>query len=224
MKLQTQSNWCKVGRPPSPDSYPIEFYKRKCIDKITPPLLLKMFNDSLGWGTLPRTLTEALITLLLKPDKDSSDCSSYCPISLLNADNKILAIALAVRLEQVMPNIISSDQTRFMKNLHSFSNIRCLLNILFSPALSLRHQKWWSLWMWKKRLIRKNKYTHSTLWSCALVLNLYLGYHVYVYSLPKVSVITNGMKSHCFTLSRGTCQGCPWDYCYKPWQLNLYRT
>ncbi len=77
------------GRAPGPDGYPIEFFK-KFADKLI-PLLLDMFNDSLDWGALPQTLTEASINLLLKPGKEDSDCSSYRPISLLNADYKILA-------------------------------------------------------------------------------------------------------------------------------------
>lgn len=68
-----------------------------------------------GLGALPQTLTEASITLLLKPDKESSDCSSYRPISLLNVDYKILAKALALLLEPVMPNILSPNQTGFYK-------------------------------------------------------------------------------------------------------------
>ena len=97
------------GKAPGPDGYPIEFFK-KFADKLI-PLLLDMFNDSLDRGALPQTLTEASITLLLKPGKEDSDCSSYRPISLLNADYKILAKALALRLESIMPSIISPDQT-----------------------------------------------------------------------------------------------------------------
>ncbi|KAJ4921827.1 hypothetical protein JOQ06_024653, partial [Pogonophryne albipinna] len=118
------------GKAPGPDGYPIEFYKT-CIDKLT-PLLLRMFEDSLDRGTLP--LTEAVVIVLLKPGKDNSECSSYRPISLLNVDYKILAKILAIRLESVTPNIISLDQTGFMKGRYSFSNIRRLLNILLSPA------------------------------------------------------------------------------------------
>lgn len=112
--------------------HPIEFLK-EFADKLI-PLLLDMFKDSLDRGALPQTLTKASITLLLKPGKEESDCSSYRPISLLNSDYKMLAKILAIRLKSVMFDIISSNQTGFMKNRHSFPNVRHFLNILFSPA------------------------------------------------------------------------------------------
>ena len=61
-----------------------------------------MFNESLAQGTLPQTLTMASVTLLLKPGKDADARGSYRPISLLNAEYKILAKALAMRLETVI--------------------------------------------------------------------------------------------------------------------------
>lgn len=186
------------GKAPGPDGYPIEFYK-KFADKLT-PLLLDMFNDSLDRGALPQTLTEASITLLLKPGKEDSECSSYRPISLLNADYKILAKALALRLESVMPSIISPDQTGFMKNRHSFSNVRRLLDLLYSPAVretpevvvSLDAEKAFDRVEWSyllevlKRFCIGSRYTS---WISLL------------YSSPKASVSTNGMKSQYFTLN-----------------------
>lgn len=67
-----------------------------------------MFNDTFTHGSLPKTLTEASIILLLKPGKDCTDCR---PISLLNCDVKILAEVLALRLEVIMQEVISTDQT-----------------------------------------------------------------------------------------------------------------
>lgn len=78
---------------PGPDGYPIDFYK-KFADKLA-PILLDMFTDSLEKGSMPQTLNEANIILLLKPGKDPVKCNSYRPISLLNSDIKILAKILA---------------------------------------------------------------------------------------------------------------------------------
>ena len=194
------------GKAPGPDGYPVEFFK-KFADKLL-PLLLNMFNDSLDRGTLPQTLTKASITLLLKPGKEESDCRSYRPISLLNADYKILAKALALRLEPIMPNIISPDQTGFMKNRHSFSNIRRLLNILLSPAsrespevvISLDAEKAFDRVEWSYLLEILNRFCIGS---------RFISWIALLYSSPKASVSTNGIKSQYFTLSRGTRQGCP---------------
>lgn len=85
------------GKSPGPDGYPIEFFK-KIADKLS-KILLDMFNDSFTRGSLPQTLTEALIILLVKPGKESTEYSSYPPISLLNSDAKIPAKVLARWLE-----------------------------------------------------------------------------------------------------------------------------
>lgn len=47
--------------------------------------------------------------------KDPISCSSYRPLSLLNADVKVLAKAIASRLENVLPYIISEEQNGFIK-------------------------------------------------------------------------------------------------------------
>lgn len=70
---------------------------------------------------------------MLKKGKDPLDCTSYRPISLLNRDVKILAKILARRLEDILPSVMSPDQTGFIKRRHSFYDIRRLFNILYSP-------------------------------------------------------------------------------------------
>ena len=95
------------------------------------PVLHDLYNDALSLGHLPPTLTNATITLLLKKDKDPLLCSS-----LLNVDYKILSNILALRLQLVLPGIISSDQTGFLLRRQSFHNTRRLLNILNVPSYS----------------------------------------------------------------------------------------
>ena len=124
-------NSMQSGKSPGIDGYPADFYKK--FSNQLAPLLLEMYEDSLQRGSLPPTLTQASISLILKKDKDPNLCSSYRPISLLNVDEKILAKTLAARLEDIVPSIISEDQTGFIKHRQSFTNIRRLLNIIHSP-------------------------------------------------------------------------------------------
>lgn len=97
-----------------------------------------MFNHSLSIGTLPKTLTEVSITVILKKDKNPAECSSYRPISLLNVDVKILAKMLPKRLETCLPSIISEDQTGFIRAHQLSSNVRRLLNIISSPSNEIK--------------------------------------------------------------------------------------
>lgn len=66
------------GKAPGPDGYGTEFYKTFW-GKLA-PILLDMFNESLENGSLPHTLTQATISLLLKKDKDPTECGSFRPI------------------------------------------------------------------------------------------------------------------------------------------------
>ncbi len=101
-------------------------------------LILKVFLNSLDTaiidpeltpnsGILPQTLRQAIIFLILKKDKDPLQCSD-CPISLLCAIVKLLAKILVHRLEL----LLRPDMNGFIKNRHSFHNVRCFLNILYS--------------------------------------------------------------------------------------------
>lgn len=68
------------------------------------PILDSVYLESLSLGSLPPTLRQASISVLPRKDKDPGICTSYRPISLMNVDAKILAKALACRLERVPPN------------------------------------------------------------------------------------------------------------------------
>lgn len=122
------------NKSPGPDGFSAEFFKK--FSAQLAPLLLDVFNDSLEQGVLPPTLNEALISLILKKDKDPNLCSSYRPISLLNNDVKLLAKILACRLETCLPDIISEDQTGFILGRQLSSSVRKLLNVILTPSAS----------------------------------------------------------------------------------------
>lgn len=141
------------GKSPGPGGYPVEFYK-VFWQKLS-PLLLDMFNESFEKGYLPQTLNQASISLFLKKEKDAVDCTSFHPINLLNVDFK-WSKTLALRLECVLPTIISSDQTGFIQNRHLFSNLGQLFNIIYDPSQANTEEalismdaekKVWSSWM-----------------------------------------------------------------------------
>ena len=87
-------------------------------------------------GSLPPTMSKAVISVLLKKGNDPMKFESYRPISLLCCDYKILTRALDIRLEVVMPTIIHPDQTGFIKGRRSFGNLRRIFNVLYSPNSS----------------------------------------------------------------------------------------
>ncbi len=119
----------KSGKSPGLDGFPVEYYKQH-ID-ILAPKLQEIYNEAFKLGTLPPTFNEALISVIPKKDRDTTNPANYQPLSLINLDCKILTKILATCLEMALPNIIHFDQVGFMKNRSSTDNMRRLLYLIW---------------------------------------------------------------------------------------------
>uniref|UniRef100_A0A3Q3ENM7 Reverse transcriptase domain-containing protein n=1 Tax=Kryptolebias marmoratus TaxID=37003 RepID=A0A3Q3ENM7_KRYMA len=194
------------NKAPGPDGFPVEFYK-KFQDKLS-PLLHALYNESLHQGSLPQTLTQACICLLLKKDKDPNLCSSYRPLSLINVDAKILAKALACRLDSIVPSIVSDEQTGFVKGRQLFYNIRTLLNIIYSKTSSETPELVISVDAEKAFDRIEWDYLFAVLRRFGLG-NIFISWLRLFYTSPQATVSSNGIQSSFFRLFRGTRQGCP---------------
>ena len=67
------------------------------------PHLITLFEEMVGDGQMPPSMREALLVMLLKPDKPADLCSSYRPLSLLNIDTKLFAKILFNRPLPLLP-------------------------------------------------------------------------------------------------------------------------
>lgn len=106
---------------PGPDGFPAEFY-RTYAEELAPKFH-SMLLSSLREGALPASMSEAVIVVIPKPGKDPELCKSYCPISLIDVDAKLLAKILATRLNGVITALVHHGSIRLharQRNRHQY--------------------------------------------------------------------------------------------------------
>ncbi len=97
----------KKGKSPGEDGLPLDFYLT--FWDILAPDLLAVFKDFERLERLPDSFRTGIVTLLYKKN-DKTDLRNWRPITLLNFDCKLFSKLLAVRMSQVLADVIHPDQ------------------------------------------------------------------------------------------------------------------
>ena len=116
----------KPNKSPGKDGLTGEFYKIFW-DELK-DIYLDMVRQSLGEGQLPLTTRTAVISLIYKKGEKNL-LSNYRPISLTNLDFRILTQTFARRLQKILGEIISKEQTAYLKGRDIADNIRIMGDI-----------------------------------------------------------------------------------------------
>ena len=88
-----------------------------------------VFNESYELGDLSESQRKAVTSLIFKKD-DQEDISNYRPIILTNVEYRILAFTLAERVQQVIGDLVSTDQFAYIRGRYIDTNIRLVNDII----------------------------------------------------------------------------------------------
>uniref|UniRef100_A0A8C5PAU0 Reverse transcriptase domain-containing protein n=1 Tax=Leptobrachium leishanense TaxID=445787 RepID=A0A8C5PAU0_9ANUR len=196
----------KNGKSPGPDGFPTEYYKK--YREILLPRLARSLNAIKDGTPIHTQALQAAIAIIPKEGKDTSLCTSYRPISLLNCDLKLFSSVLAMRLQPYVPHLVRKDQVGFVPGREARDGTLRALNAIHTAShtgtpmllLSTDAEKAFDRVAWP--------FLFETL-NAMGVSGSYLTWLAALYSRPTAMVRVNGALSNPFEIRNGTRQGCP---------------
>lgn len=197
---------CIHNKSPGADGLPYEFYLHFWED--IKDDLLDIFNCIFNNNILPDEWKTGLITLIPKADSDPRYIKNWRPITLLNCDYKILTKTLAIRLNKIMPSIVSPDQTCCVPGRDIVDNVFCMRDLIHhaessnSPGAILKFDQ-------MKAFDRvDHKYLLNTLRAFRFGDN-FVKWISILYNQVQSNVKINGFLSDSVLIKRSVRQGCP---------------
>uniref|UniRef100_A0A8C6VAE5 Reverse transcriptase domain-containing protein n=1 Tax=Naja naja TaxID=35670 RepID=A0A8C6VAE5_NAJNA len=196
-----------TGKAPGPDGLPVEFYKT--FQEVLNLQLLEVMNEVMQEKRIPKTWSEAYITLIPKEDTDLQQVKNYRPISLLNSDYKIFASIFAERLKRYLNNFTHVDQNGFLPKRQIKHNMRIILDTLEyyeahpekqMALMFLDAQKAFDNVSWRFMLLQLTQMGFGK--NCIRAIET-------IYSEQTARVLINGELTEPINIRKGTRQGCP---------------
>jgi hypothetical protein len=133
-ELTAAINALTANNSPGPDGMATKFLR--ALWPVIGSQYYRMILDSIARGSLPTGVTEGLIMLLHK-EGDRETLNNWRRITLLNATYKILAMALQIRLQPILVEVIHPDQPAFLLMRYILDNIFLTHETIHFPRLMI---------------------------------------------------------------------------------------
>jgi exonuclease III len=194
------------GKTPGQDGITTDFYKKKWIDIST--LVLDSINYAFVKNEMSQDQRSGIITLSPKKNKLRQFLKNWRPITLLTVDYKLLAKALAIRLNTILPDYIDVSQFGYVKDRYIGENVRCVIDLdhYFKKenkeiyALQIDFEKAFDSINWDFMFISLELMNFD---------KDFIKWVKVLYNNTTSCVLNNGHKTSSFNLKRGVHQGCP---------------
>ena len=183
-----------------------EFYKAFW-DKLK-EIFVNSVREAKEVGHVITSQRHAIIELIEKKDRGKRFIKNWRPISLLNLDSKIISKALSEKLKEVLPDLISSQQTASVKNRPIGESGRLISDII--EITEIRNIESFLVTMDIEKAF--DSLDHNFLISTLEIYGFGQNFILWVKMLlndKESCVINDGKTTKYFMLRRGACQGDP---------------
>ena len=196
----------RCGKSPGEEGFSVAVYQ--FFFELLGQEFLDSINASYDENELSISQHRGVITLMPKEDANLKDLSNWQLIMLLNVDYKIAAKAIATKIEKVLPLIINSNQTGFIKGWYIGENI-CLTNDILEQTKAQDIPRILLLLDFRKAFETVEwGFIQNTLDLLNFGSNIKQWVKTF-YNNTESSVLHNGFTTNYFKLSRGVRLGCP---------------
>ena len=209
-ELVAAARSAKRGKSPGGDGLPYEVYV--AFGDLLFPVYAAVCNAALQCGAADASaplapLLEGVITLVPKPGKPADEVVGYSPITLLNADVKLLAAVVAARLHVPLDLVIDAMQAAFVKGRDISENVLFYLGLAEYLA-EVNHPAWLMLGDLAQAY---DSVTHPYLLDCLRAMGFREDGHVrwarLLHSGMSAVVLVNGWRSEPFPVRGSLAQG-----------------
>ena len=205
-ELESVLNSFQNNKSPGNDGLPIEFYKT-CWNLINESFM-ECVKESFKYGEMSSSQRKAVINLIEKQGKDRTLIENCRPISLINVDAKIISKVIAVRVKNVLPNIIHHNQTGYVKDRYIGETVRSIFDIM--EFTDTENTPGILIFIDFKKAFDTVEWHY--LFDCLKAFNFgpdLINWVKTFYRNIESCVINNGLTSDYFTLAQGVRQGDP---------------